>query len=205
MNSQIVEFDIGSPIEVSWATSQVLDSEHTQLWMSITMLDVEQRWANSKFSWMVAVGNEVRDEIACNFDFKSDSNFEASALDLWDSADDEDNNVTFHDNYTINNGSHSSTASCLVSRLVSTGDTSQDDILDFGDNTLFVRYAWYKNDVMQETETNAFSGELIELNYCEDTCRNTANTDLDEHVSISGADFLSLTAVSLATVAVAVL
>jgi hypothetical protein len=28
IQTQIVEFAIGSPIEVSWATSQVLDSEH---------------------------------------------------------------------------------------------------------------------------------------------------------------------------------
>lgn len=204
VNTQIVEFEIGSPIEVSWATSQVLDSEHTQLWMSLTMLDVEQRWASTKWNWIVAVGNEIRDEVACTFDFKTDSNFEAAAVDLWESTEDEESHVTFHDSYTINNGSHSSTASCLISRLVDTGDNSQDDVLEFGENTLFVRYAWYKNSNLQDTETNAFTGELIELNYCEDTCRNTANSDLDEHTNISGAELLSLGAVSLATVAAVV-
>jgi hypothetical protein len=167
------------------------------------MLDVEQRWANSKYSWEVALGNEIRDEVACTFDFKSDSNFEASGQDLWETEEDEDNHVIFHDSYTIDNGSHSSTASCLISRLVDTGDSSQDDVLEYGDITLFLRYSWYKNDNLQDTETNAFTGELIELDYCEDTCRNTDDSDLDEHTELSNAHFLTMSAVSLATIAFA--
>ena len=169
------------------------------------MLDVEQKKANSKYMWEVAVGNEIRDEVACTFDFSSDSNFVAASQDYWQTEADEDHNVILHDSYTINNGGHSSTASCLISRLVDTGDSSEDDVIDFGENALFVRYSWYKSGNLQETETNVFSGEVIELNYCEDTCRNSKDSDLDEHTNLSNASLLTLSAVSLATIAVTVL
>ena len=189
VQTEIIDLD-ETPIEVSWATSQALDSTDQTLWMSITMMDVYQKTSTNKNSWSVSVGASIGDEIQCTWSWVKDNKFTATAEDLWQGEEDSSNDVTLIDNFTIDNGSHSTTASCLVSRLLTTGDASEDQSM-VGVSNLGVTYTSFKSGNVLETESGSLNGNVIELDF----------TTYQPLTPISGAEFLALSAVTIATVA----